>query len=260
MSHLTLVVNYDYPGGAESYVHRIGRTGRAGAKGKAITMVTPAEKRKLQMLKKAVKFDIQELFPPSSEELARAHRDALWAVLEQARTEADLTEVRGWLKEMRTESGVQPKDIAAAAVYLLKQQRGIILNPPKDPPGRSHAPMSPDDMSRVNEVQIFMDIGKLAGVRPADIVGALANEAGIPGSEIGRISLLDKKAFVGLSRSVAERVLDDFPILAIRGKMVHLSIARGHSGPESRPSRRKPKPGFRKKGGANYPKKRKTRK
>ena len=262
ISHLSRVINFDYPNGAEAYVHRIGRTSRgAGEAGTAITMVTPAELRKLRFLKKTVQVDIQELHPPSGAEVAAAHRGALWAELEQARSEADLKEVREWLSEMRAESGVQPKDIAAAAVHLLIAHRGILLTAPEDPPGHGSpsrekgGTRTAAEMSRVNEVEVFLDIGKFAGVRTGDIVGALANDAGIPGNDIGRISLLDKAAFVGLPRTVADRLLDDFPVLSIRGKEVHLSPARGRSG--SGPPRRKQRSSFgRNHGGNSYPRKR----
>jgi len=264
VTHLTRVINVDFPGDPETYVHRIGRTARAGAEGTAITMVTPAEVRKLRYLQKAIKFDIQEIFPPSNSELARIQRNALWADLEKVRSDENLDEVKDWLKELRTETGVQPKDIAAAAVQILINQRGIQLNPGPDAPRsrgprRDNAPPRPaGDLARINEVELYLNIGKHGGVRPADIVGALANEAGISGTEIGRISLFDKKAFVGLSRDLAERILDDFPVLIIRGKEVQLSLSkpRGDSGGKWKKSR----PGFRKKGGSGYPRKRKTKK
>ncbi len=267
VSHLTRVINVDFPGDAETYVHRIGRTGRAGAKGTALTMVTPAQVRKLRMLERSIKHNLEQAFPPSNAELARQQRDALWEDLERVRTEEDLKEVKDWLSELRSESGVQPKDVAAAAVHMLIKQRGFQLNPPADPPPRSGsnrperdrgAPRSPDDLSRVNEVQLFLNIGKVSGIRPADIVGALANEAGISGTEIGRIHLFDKKSFVGLSRALADRILDDFPVLIIRGKEVRLSLSKDDQVPGGK--WKKQRPGFRKKGGGGYPKRRKFKK
>ena len=80
---------------------------------------------------------------------------------------------------------------------------------------------SPGDRARVNEVQVFMGIGREAGVTPSDIVGVLANEAGVPGDEIGRIELQGRKTFVGLPREVADQVLEGFPSLQIRGKTAH---------------------------------------
>jgi ATP-dependent RNA helicase DeaD len=216
------------------------------------------------------------MFPPSAKQLALAQQEVLWQKLESVREETDLTEVKEWLSERRAESGVQPKDIAAAAVQILLQQKGIQLNPPPDPPhgaggseGRARG-----DFSAVNEVEISLDIGRQAGVRPQDIVGALANEAGISGTQIGRINLFDKNTMVGLPRALAERILHDFPVMSIRGKEVHLSMAKPGAGGGPPPSRqpkgsfRKPagesyrkKPGkFRKSGGGGYPRSRKGKK
>jgi ATP-dependent RNA helicase DeaD len=256
VAHLSRVINVDFPGGSETYVHRIGRTSRAGAKGTAITMVTPAEKRKLHYLQMDIRHDIQQMFPPSAKQLALAQQEVLWQKLESVREETDLTEVKEWLSERRAESGVQPKDIAAAAVQILIQQKGIQLNPPPDPPpgaGRSEGP-GRGDFSAVNEVEIFLDIGRHAGVRPQDIVGALANEAGISGTQIGRINLFDKNTMVGLPRALAERILDDFPVMLIRGKEVHLSMGKPGAG-GGPPPRRQPKGSFRKPAGEGYRKK-----
>jgi len=272
VSHLSCVINFDYPNGAETYVHRIGRTGRAGAQGRAITLVTPTEQRKLRYLQKAIKYDIQEMQPPSNAELSEIQRSALWAELEQVRVEADLKHVRKWLDEVRAESGVQPKDIAAAAIQLLTQHRGIDLSPPKaEPPSAARrqsrgAPGEVDPMARVNEVELFLNIGRHSSVRPADIVGALANEVGISGSDIGRINLFDKKSFVGLPSEIAKRVLSDFPVLIIRGIEVHLSLARPRQQEDfgrKRPKARHHKKGARaphKRGAGSPHKKRKGKK
>jgi ATP-dependent RNA helicase DeaD len=255
VSHLSRVVNLDYPNGAETYVHRIGRTGRAGAKGVAITMVTPGEQRKLHFLERAIKVKIQQMRPPSNTEIVQGQKAKLWQALEEARVNDDLTAARDWFNEVRAESGVQPKDIATAAIYLLAQARGVQLGQareePRPPPERQQrfegrSPVHMDRAQRrnrpatdrVNEVQLFLSIGREGGVRPADIVGALANEAGIPSQEIGRIDILDRRSFVGLPKSVAEHVLDIVPTLVVRGKRMHLSIA------ENRPpdNRRSSKP------------------
>jgi ATP-dependent RNA helicase DeaD len=236
VSHLTRVINLDYPNGPETYVHRIGRTGRAGAKGVAITMVTPSEQKKLRFLMRAVRADIQEIHPPSNAEIAESRQAALWQELEEARTDENIDIAREWFNQVRTASGVQPKDIATAAIHLLAQARGIHLGPPQpesadtDQGHRRDRPAT----DRVNEVQLFLSIGSEGGVRPADIVGALANEAGIPGREIGRIDIHERCSFVGLPRTVADQVLEVVPSIEIRGKTVRLSVARPRPGDDRR--------------------------
>ena len=78
----------------------------------------------------------------------------------------------------------------------------------------------------MNEVEVFLSIGRLAGVRPGDIVGAIANDTGIPGNDIGKVSVFDHKTFVGLSRENAERLIEEHPALDVRGKSIRLKIAR----------------------------------
>ena len=246
VSHLTRVINYDYPSSAEVYTHRIGRTGRAGAEGTAITLVTPSEQRKLRFLKKAIKYDIAETSPPSNADIANQQRSILWDELVATLTDKDLVHELAWLTEVGSE--VDHTALAAAALHLLNNARGMDLAPPKPEPKherskrerreddgsrtqRSKRPPRDDaDVARVNEVELFIGLGKTAGVRPGDIVGALANEFEVNGQDIGRVMLFDRNAFVGLPRSIAERVLDKHDKITIRGKTTYLSLARGSGG------------------------------
>ncbi|MEE2750073.1 MAG: DEAD/DEAH box helicase [Myxococcota bacterium] len=255
VSHLTRVINCDFPDGPEPYVHRIGRTGRAGAKGLAITLVTPSQQGRLRQLKKTIRFDIQETHPPSNAEVAAFQRNALWQEVASQAENTDLSNLHEWLYETGLETGIEPQIIAAAAVQLLAKHRGTTLFAPKDEPEgygsnrKRGAPKDTGEMARVNEVEIFLGIGSNAGIRPADIVGALANEVGIPGNEIGRISLFDRKTLVGLPRDVADHVLAAFPVLMMRGKPIRLKLSRHR--PTSGPGPKKPRGP--KKGRPSYP-------
>jgi ATP-dependent RNA helicase DeaD len=246
VSHLSRVINVDYPESAETYTHRIGRTGRAGAHGQAITFVTPSEQYKLRFLKKAIKYDIQEMYPPTNAEIAEHQRSVLWAEVETVLTTEDLEHEAKWIEEQCADSEVEPLALAAAAIRMLNDSRGMSLAPPKpepkqhrrenreDPANRSQrsnrGPRDDAEFSRVNEVEIFVGVGKFAGVRPGDIVGAFANEFGVSGSDIGRVMLFEKNAFVGLPKAVAEHVLDKHEKVTIRGRTTYLSLARGRSG------------------------------
>jgi len=245
VSHLTRVINFDYPGSAETYTHRIGRTGRAGAQGLAITLVTPTEQRKLRFLKKAVQYDIKEMDPPSNMDIAKQQRALLWAEVETVLTEEDLSHEFEWLNEMSAASEVDPMAMAAAAIHMVNKSRGIDLAPPKPEPKRrrnerregedsrnkraNRPAKDSQEVARVNEVEIFIGLGKAAGVRPGDIVGAFANEFHVSGSDIGRVMLFDKNAFIGLPRTVAEHVLNQHDKVTIRGRTTHMSLARGQS-------------------------------
>ena len=254
VSHLTRVINYDYPGSAETYTHRIGRTGRAGASGVAITLVTPSEQRKLRFLQKAIKYDIRETDPPTNAEIAAQQRALLWNEVEGVLTTVDLQHEFDWLTEHGVASDADPMSLAAAAIHLLNRTRGMDLAPPKPEPKRTkherrendrhreqrsnRPPRNDTDMQRVNEVELFIGVGKFAGVRPGDIVGALANEFGINGQDIGRVMLFDKNAFVGLPRAIADAVLAKHDKLTIRGRTTYLSLARGRNERDDGPRRK----------------------
>jgi ATP-dependent RNA helicase DeaD len=243
--HLTRVINFDYPGSPETYTHRIGRTGRAGAKGMAITLVTPTEQRKLTFLQKAIKYNIEEIQAPSNAEIAAQQRAQLWGEVERVLTGVDLKHEVEWLTEQADE--VDPLSIAAAAIHMLNASRGMDLEPPKPEPTSprrenredaghrtrraDRAPRDEGQFTRVNEVEIFLGVGKFAGVRPGDIVGAFANEFGVSGDDIGRVMLFDKNSFIGLPREIATRVLAEHEKVTIRGHTTYLSLARGRKEP-----------------------------
>ena len=259
VSHLTRVINFDYPDSAETYTHRIGRTGRAGASGTAVTLVTPSEHRKLRFLKKAIKYDIQETDPPSNAEIAKQQRAILWGEVESVLTTVDLVHEFEWLQEVAGTEEVDPLSLAAAAIHMLNASRGVDLAPPKPEPKHQRrenredsgnrqrrserAPKNEAEFARVNEVEIFLGVGKFAGVRPGDIVGAFANEFNVSGGDIGRVMLFDKNSFIGLPRDIAERVLAEHEKVTIRGRTTYLSLARGRNdGGENRPRRHKGRP------------------
>ena len=161
-------------------------------------------------------------------------------------TETDLQHELAWLEEVSVE--VEPVALAAAAIKLLNGTRGMDLAPPQPEPKRergrrerreddgsraqrsNRAPRDEAEVTRVNEVELFIGLGKTAGVRPGDIVGALANEFEVSGKDIGRVMLFDRNAFVGLPKSIADRLLDKHDKITIRGKTTYLSLARGRSG------------------------------
>jgi len=231
VNHISHVINLELPRDRETYVHRIGRTGRAGRDGLAITFVTPKFRHRVRGLARSLKVDIDEMPVPTDADLAARRRELLRTALEGAhRDEAD--PVTAWIDELREGTGWTDAQVAAAAVRLLAEDRDVSMAAAAEeggdswirPPGRQEHKVRDDERS--NEVEIFLHIGRIGHVRPADLVGALANEAGVPSHEIGRITVVDRKSFVGLPRDVAERLVQEFPVLTIRGVEVRVAIAR----------------------------------
>lgn len=249
VDHLGLVVNLDLPDNTELYVHRIGRTGRAGRKGLAVSFATPRERRQIHSMERTLGVKIEQVDPPSDAQILRAQQRRL--VLELTRTlEGDLDRVTTWVTETCEAQGWTAEQVAAAALSRLAEARGVPLHQPTEeaPVGWSRPPephqQGGDDPR--NEVEVFIDMGRRDGLRPADVVGAIANEAGIPGRDIGRITLFGNNSFVGLPRAAAEHLLKNHPLLEIRGREVHLSMATGREDREAGPPDRHPR-GARKK-------------
>lgn len=267
ISHIGHVINLDLPGDLETYVHRIGRTARAGAEGSAISFVTPGERRRLQTMQKRLKVTMTEVFAPGDAVLEGIRREEIWGEL-QGHLEPD-QDVRAWLQALVTSEGVTAEDVAAAALSCLSGRGGRRLEAVPEPrvkdaperperraqerPGRDPEKTLPSDDERqlLNEVEVFLSVGRSAGVEVGDIVGAITHEAGVPGSRIGRVSLFDYKCFVGVPKDVAEHLITKHPVLVIRGRSANVALSRGrgpYKGGSRPPSATGPRPP--KRGGA----------
>jgi len=265
VEHITHVVNYDIPDDAEVYVHRIGRTGRAGRAGTAITFVTPAQVRRLHYFCKQLDRRIPQAQVPSDADIARLRQLRLQRGVAATIDASEPDAMRAWVEAMADEEGWDPIDLATAALRMLTAPRGPLdfdpdtqapawCRPPSrpaphhknqrqpGPPRRDGPRRTQAQFDASNEVELFFAAGHSRGVRPADIVGALANEAGVPGGAIGRISIHDYKSFAGVPREIADRLLAAGSTLSIRGADVRMALAHGGQPPAGRPRRGRPGP------------------
>src|SRR5690606_28874619 len=251
---LELVVNLDLPMDLESYVHRIGRTGRAGRAGKAISLVTPAEVRRLNAFEHRLGVTIAEVKPPTEGDIARAR----WARLRrEIATEIDQPEIASSavdrvLAELKQKAAT-PEQTVAAALRVIARGRDLPLAGDHDdappswarserPAPRAVAPRRERD-ANVDEAEVFLPIGKSRGVRPADLVGAIAGDLGIAGSQIGRITVLQHKSFVWLPRTLVSQVLRAGVRIQVRGTDVPLVASKRpptEGGTDPRPARTRP--------------------
>jgi ATP-dependent RNA helicase DeaD len=250
ITHITHVFFFDVPGATESYIHRIGRTARAGAEGTAITFVTTGERRRLQRMERELKVHLKEVFAPGNDELESLRREGIWSDLQRFTTGTD--DMRAWLQSLVDEQQVTPEDVALAALTLLCEQREIPLEEvPRAGPDRTDRPArgerptgtmpSEDERQELNQVELFIAIGRRAGIQVGDIVGAITHEAGVPGNRIGRVRIFDHKCFVGVPKDVAEYLVNSYSTLVIRGKSAKVSLSRGESYFESKSKRRQPR-------------------
>lgn len=226
------VVNYDVPYDVEAYVHRIGRTGRAGRSGMATLFITPRERRMMREIERYTGNPIKPMKMPTKADLA-AHRVNVFK--EQVRktiNEGDL-ELYLQLVEQLSEEPFDMADIAAAAAKIASTGKGLPAQIPiteQDREEAKAAPLGLDELPppRPNEktVRLSMDVGREDGIRPADVVGSIANESGIPGRDIGPIEIRDNITYVGVPERFAELVIGKLGRKKFRGRALNMRIAK----------------------------------
>jgi ATP-dependent RNA helicase DeaD len=260
VERLTHVVNYDVPSAPESYVHRIGRVGRAGREGVAITLAEPREHRLLKNIERMVKqpIGISQL-PTVADVRARRLEVTRAAVRETLLADrGELDRFRAVVESLAEEFDLV--EIALAAVKMAHAAEGgdpeaTEIPAPRPEPAaeaRRRSPAGrPADRGRGRDpgaARIFIGAGRDAGVRPQDLVGAIANEAGIAGREIGAIEISDRYSLVDVAGEIAVDVVAALRGSTIKGRKVAIRLetdpADGHGGggQAGRPERRAGKP------------------
>ena len=226
IDNISHVFNYHLPDDAEVYIHRIGRTGRAGKTGIAITLLSPKEKRRLREVEALTKQSITKMEIPTAADIVR-HREnqvvenmKIW--LGRGRYKRELEMVQELI-----EAGHEPLNIAAAALKIARadeKQRPIaeitevkeVRKPDRDfGRGGKRESFGRGGKQRVKGaasheagmIRMKMNKGKIHGVRPNDIVGTIAFHANIPGYTIGKIRIEDKVTFVDIPEDVVEQVM-----------------------------------------------------
>jgi ATP-dependent RNA helicase DeaD len=241
IGHLSHVVNFDVPAAPDAYVHRIGRTGRAGREGTAITLAEPRETRMLQNIERHTKQKIKLEKVPSVIDLRARQLEKTQSTLRQAIESGGLDRFRPVIESLGDEFDVM--DVAAAAVKLAHEASGMradeeeiaVIQPPRETTFVEKKKSSakhraekggtrPETNGRM--VRIHVALGRNSGVRPADLVGAIANEAGISGREIGNIEMGNGFSLVEIPESAADRVVEALSGAKIRGKRVQVKRDR----------------------------------
>jgi ATP-dependent RNA helicase DeaD len=231
VAQLSHVFNYDLPSAPDDYVHRIGRTGRAGREGTAITLMEPREHRHLRGIENVTKQKIEVCQVPTVADL-RAKRLELTSVsLRERLLEGDLDDVRVVIESLAEEFDVV--DVAAAAVklaHLAADGDREIEIPEPGPAERTvggarqrRDPRPSRTVERGDEVaRIFIGAGRQAGIRPADLVGAITGEAGITSRELGAIEIADRFSLVEVPLDRADRIVAAMKKATLRGQKVQV--------------------------------------
>jgi ATP-dependent RNA helicase DeaD len=276
------VINYDLPEDPEIYVHRIGRTARAGRSGVALTLVTPRERRNLKIIESLIHTRLQRLHVPTPDDVSARRRAAFREEVLQVLEEGELDTFQTLVDELSETH--DPAHVAAAAFKMAVQARGtrrtaqrrvrsVPAQPetatesfrggrapdrrperaperpfnqsdqsdrfdrrpaPFPPPfssdrpdrGAERPPRREDNRDSGEMTRLFVRIGKRDNLRPGDLVGAIANEAGVSGQSVGGIEIGDAFSFVDVPAGIAHRVLSALNGTTIRGRQPEAVIAR----------------------------------
>ena len=270
VERISLVINYDIPFDSEAYVHRIGRTGRAGRSGDAILFLTPRERRFLGGMERAVGKPIEEMEVPSNATINQNRLDRMRTKLTNClQTPASSEQERALLSEIlqrvAQEQGSSPEQLALAALELSLVGKPLLLqgeenfqqvrqNGPGRDGGRDGGRDSGRDFGRDrgrgrevgrdvgrgaprgerpvgppedNMERFRVELGWRDRIKPGNIVGAIANEAGLNGRAIGRIQIFDTHSTVDLPKGMPEDVFQGLRQLRVMNKPLQLSRFQG---------------------------------
>jgi ATP-dependent RNA helicase DeaD len=228
IEHLSHVFNYDLPTSPDAYVHRIGRTGRAGRKGTAITLIEPREHRLLRTIENITRQKIEVCPIPTVADLRAKRLELTRASLRERLLQGDLDDVRVVVQSLAEEFDVI--DIAAAAVELAHAAiagDGDAREVDVPPPSGSKKVTSTESRGARHEgsrdvVRLFIGAGRQMGIRPADLVGAIANEAGIQSRDLGAIEIADRFSLVDVPAEMADRIVAAMRRATLRGQKVQV--------------------------------------
>ena len=235
VERISHVVNYDIPYDTEAYVHRIGRTGRAGREGTAILFATHRERRMLRAIESATRQRIDTMRLPSMSDVRDIRISQFKEDVLKVMSMGDELEVfREIVAELEQENDLSYEDMAAALCFMAQKERPFPDAKEPEPTrresreGRERGERRDGERrggrERSNEgmVRYRVELGRDHGINPGDLVGAIANEGKISGQSIGHIRLFDSCSSVYLPEGIASSVLDVLKDAKIRNRPMAL--------------------------------------
>jgi ATP-dependent RNA helicase DeaD len=275
VERISHVINFDIPYDNESYVHRIGRTGRAGREGNAILFITPKETRLLRSIEKTTKSTIAPLTMPSNAQVSDQRIQQFTEQLSKTLETPRLDKFREMIVKYVEENDLDMADVAAALTYENQKERPLfpkldnIVAPRQDNSGKnrdrdskkrerkgkdnfskdsntrntrakSERVVRDEDGNEVPMLTYRLEVGKNDSVEPSNIVGAIANEADISSQYIGQIILHDDYSTVDLPDGMPDEIFKTLKKARVRSKSLNISLDKGDN--TSAPSSRSPRP------------------
>lgn len=261
VDRITHVVNYDIPYDTESYIHRIGRTGRAGRTGDAILFIAPRERKLLANIEKATKQKVEEMGLPSTEVINNKRISRFKQNITDTLAAEELSFFSQLIEQYQQEHNVSALEIAAALAKLVQGDTPLLMQnlpkrpkddrdregrdsrdggreergarpPREDRPERERKPRRSFSEGANIEMETYrIEVGHAHGVKPGNIVGAIANETGIDGDHIARIRIEDDYSTVELPAGMPKQLFDELKKIRVAGQLLNISKMDGSSKP-----------------------------
>lgn len=243
VDRISHVINYDLPGDSEAYVHRIGRTGRAGRTGEAITFVSPRETRSLQGIERAIQHKIKRMDIPAVDIINQRRKERFKESIAKSMSGPDFEFFQKLLSEYQSESNLSEIQIAAALACMYQGKRPLFLKeePRKTESRRSESKTQRERTNRsqsrservksrtLNEApeegmeRFRIQVGRSHGVKPGNIVGAIANEADLDSQYIGRINIFEDYSTVDLPEGMPREIFRALKNVWVAGQQLRIS-------------------------------------
>ncbi len=271
VDRISHVVNYDVPYDTESYVHRIGRTGRAGRSGEAILFIAPRERGMLRAIERATNQPIEPMELPSVATINEVRIEKFKQQITETLQSEDLKLFRQLVEDYERAMNVPAIEIAAALAKMARGDVPLLLEPPKreERPAKAYEPRERGDARPAREprgerephgeraerpfrekkervertaepgMETFrIEVGYQHGVKPGNIVGAIANEAGLDSKHMGRIEIFDDHSLVDLPEGMPKEILKHLKTVWCAGQQ--LRITRDGTPPDTAPKGPRP--------------------
>ncbi|MEE9328266.1 MAG: DEAD/DEAH box helicase [Cocleimonas sp.] len=277
VERITHVINYDMPADNESYVHRIGRTGRAGRKGTAILFVPPNGKRQLKGIERATGQTIEPLKLPSPQDISEARINRFKEMVLETAASQELDFYQKIITDLSKDSELSLEQITATLAFLVQRERPLLVTPNKIPEstlqdGNSNSGRNNQRGKRGNQdrgrdrgrdrrgsqdqgsrsqnrrtkgktlsgmVTYRLDVGETHGAEPRHIVGAIANEAGVESQYIQNIDITSNHTTVDLPEGMPKEIEKHLRKVRVMGQQLQLRQLKGGNDSEGEKQHKK---------------------
>lgn len=254
VERISHVINYDIPTDTEAYVHRIGRTGRAGRKGEAILFVSPREQSMLRAIERATHQPITPMQLPTHEDIVDRRINQFKQTITDTLEAEELGFFEDLINKYQAEHDVGLSEIASALAFLVQKKRPLLMKKKPEPAAprpfgdrpprergergeRGERRERPDNGPEAGMQRFRIEVGREHNVQPKHIVGAIANEAGIDSANIGHIKLYESYSTVDLPQDISRDAVRLLKKVWVCGQQLHLSLAEDRTGGDMRTSK-----------------------